>query len=283
MSAPSSSPAPILPWRERLLVAYRRTDWRGFTRLMGWLKPPGARRELMAATRYGSHFWLNPYDIVDHHVIAEGFYESEVIEALRPGLTEPGAVLWVIGANFGLHAVTAKHLFPQARVIAFEPSPHMASRLIEHAQLNQVEIELHSYALAGQTSVLAFYANASGNPGMSTLHPVAGGSYQHRFHVATTTPHAIIQSGTVPAPTLLLVDAEGAETEILAGFGPLLADPALRRVVFEAPNAFLTERNPAELHALITQAGFDLSVLERRENTAHSLSNFLACRSTASN
>lgn len=277
----NASPQPwttTIAWRERLLVAYRRSGWRGFSRLLNWLKPPGARRELLTATRYGSRFWLNPYDIVDFHVIDEGFYESEVIEALRPDLGQPGAVLWVIGANFGLHAVTAKYLYPQARVIAFEPSPPMADRLIEHAQLNQVEVELHSYALARETGVLAFFANASGNPGSSTLHPVEGCAYQHTFRVATTTPRAIIESNAAPTPTVLLVDAEGAESEILAGFGPLLADPSLRRVVFEAPNDFLTTHDPAELHALLTRAGFNLSMLARRENTAHSLSNFLGIR-----
>ena len=80
--------------------------WRGFARLYGLLKPAGGRRALRASTRYGSQFFLEPFDNVDSHVLAEGFYESEVLEAVRPVLGR-GAVLWVVGANFGLHAVTA--------------------------------------------------------------------------------------------------------------------------------------------------------------------------------
>lgn len=265
-------------WRDRLMTAVRRRGWRGFTRLYDILKPPAGRRELQVQTRYGSQFLLTPWDSVDSHVIAEGFYESEVLEALRPELSQPGAVLWVVGANFGLHAITAKFLHPSCRVIAFEPSPAMGARLIENATLNQVTIEFHAYALAAGVDLLPFHANASGNPGMSTLHPCEGLVYDHTFHVSTHAAADVISHGHAPAPTALLVDAEGAEEEVLRGFGPLLAASTLRRLVFEAPNEFLSERQPTGLHQVVTAAGFNLSRLERRESTAHSLSNFLAIR-----
>ena len=122
-----SLPAPSPAWRDRLLALFRRRGWRGYPKLLHWLKPPGARRELLTVTRYGSRFYLRPRDGVDTHVLLEGFYESEVLEAVRPVLG-PGAVLWVVGANFGLHAITAKFLHPHATVVAFEPS-HGPSQL----------------------------------------------------------------------------------------------------------------------------------------------------------
>ena len=265
-------------WRDRLLARYRALGWRGFIRLYELLKPPAGRREIQVRTRYGTQFLLSPWDSVDSHVISEGFYESEVLEALRPVLAAPDAVLWVVGANFGLHAVTAKALYPQARVVAFEPSPAMGARFIDHCFLNNVEIDLHTYALAADARFLPFHANASGNPGMSTLHPCAGLPYDHRFFVATNSPAQVITQGLAPAPTALLVDAEGAEEDIIRGFGEHLAAPALRRIVFEAPNEFLEQRVPPELHALVTAGGFTLEKLERRENTGHSLSNFVAVK-----
>jgi hypothetical protein len=74
----------------------------------------------------------------------------------------------------------------------------------------------------------------------------------------------------------MIVDAESAETEVLRGLGARLAAPSLRLLVFEASNDFLTERIPADLHALVTGAGFTLRKLERNERTGHSLSNFVA-------
>lgn len=277
-----SPPSVPIPWPDRFLAFWRRRGWRGFTRLHNFFKPAPGRREILATTRYGTRFLLSPYDVVDHHVIMEGFYESEVLEALRPALATPGAVLWIVGANFGLHAVTAKALHPQARVIAFEPYPRMADRLLENSRLNGVEIELHRCALAGREGVLPFYANASGNPGMSTLRPVGGVPYELRFDVPAATAAGLIESGAAPVPDVLLVDAEGAEAEILAGFGRHLADPRLRLFVFEAPNEFLASRAPADLHAVVADAGFAVEVLTRREDTAHSCSNFVARRRTPS-
>jgi len=274
---PSSVPVPPRAWRDRLLAFFGRRGWRGFTRLQTWLKPPSARREVRFSTRYGSEFYLNPGDGVDRHVIQEGFYESEVLEAVRPHLGAD-SVLWVVGANFGLHAVTAKFLHPVTRVIAFEPSPLTAARVLENAALNRSPVELHAYALAATEGALPFFANASGNPGMSTLHPVANFRYDQRFVVATQRADHVIDRGFAPSPTALIVDAEGAEEEVLQGFGHHLATPTLRVVVFETDNDFLLTRAPTALHTLLTAAGFTLHRLDRREHTAHNLSNFAATR-----
>jgi FkbM family methyltransferase len=242
------------------------------------LKPIPGRRSLRVRTRYGSQFFVTPWDSVDAHVIAEGFYESEVIEAVRPDLTA-GAVLWVVGANFGLHALTAKWLAPDIAVVAFEPSPAMAARLLENSELNGLAVNLQAYALAAGTGVQTFYANTSGNPGMSTLHPAPEGEYDQQFAVATVPAADVIERGLAPAPDVMIIDAEGAEAQILRGFGAHLANPRLHRIVFEAPNEFLTTREPAELDGLLRGAGFSLTRLERREATGHALSNFVALRS----
>jgi FkbM family methyltransferase len=277
------TPGPNRPpaWRDRIVTLFRRRRWRGFVRLYDWLKPKTGRRNLRVVTRYGSQFFLNPWDSVDTHVIAEGFYESEVLEAVRPALG-PGAVLWVVGANFGLHAITAKRLYPETRVVAFEPSPAMGARLLEHCELNALTLDLHAYALGEASGPAPFFVNTSGNPGMSTLHPVEAFSYDGSLAVAVLTGEAVIAQGRAPAPTALIVDAEGAEPEVLRGLGRHLASPALRTIVFEAPNDFLGRRVPADLHALVTAAGFSLTRLERREATAHASSNFLAVRKSPS-
>lgn len=273
------SPGPKEPpsWRDRLLAHFRRKNWRGFVRLYGVLKPKTAHRSLRTVTRYGNQFLLTPWDSVDTHVLKEGFYESEVLEAIRPHLGS-GNVLWVVGANFGLHAITAKCLHPEVQVVAFEPSPAMGARILENCELNAVSVDLHAYALSDVAGALPFFANASGNPGMSTLHPVDTASYDHHFTVATMTAANVIERRIAPPPQALIVDAEGAETEVLRGFGPHLAQPSLKVIVLEAPNDFLETGEPRDLRDLIAGAGFSLRKLERREDTGHSLSNFVGSR-----
>jgi FkbM family methyltransferase len=273
LSPPAGHPP---SWRDRLLVRFRRNDWRGFVKLYGLLKPRSRHRMLRTVSKYGTQFFLNPWDSVDTHVLREGFYESEVLEAARPHLQTAGT-LWVVGANFGLHAITAKKLFPHLRVIAFEPSPAMGARILENCELNSVSLELHTYALSDRAGVLPFFANASGNPGMSTLHPTDTAAYDHQFCVATVSAAELLDAGKAPPPDVLIVDAEGAELEIFRGFGRHLARLQLAAVIFEAENEFL-ERPRDGLRDTLESAGFALMRLERRENTAHSLSNYIATR-----
>jgi FkbM family methyltransferase len=279
MTPPAPDKIPALPWRDRLLALWKRRGWRGYLTLTRHLKPSKGHEELRTVTRYGSQFYLHPGDVVDRHVILEGFYESEVLEAIRPAL-HAGSVLWVVGANFGLHAVTAKYLHPHCRVIAFEPLPAMSSRLAEHCTLNGVNVELHAYALSDRTGALPFYAAASGNPGMSTLHPVARCSYDQRFTVATYAAAEVIDRGLAPPPTAMIVDVEGAETEVLRGLGRHLTDPTLTHVVFEAENEILAQGARHPLLHLLREAGFSVTRLQRNEATAHGCSNFLATRAT---
>ena len=273
-------PAPGRPpaWRDRLLGLFRRRNWRGFTRLYDLLKPPGGRREIRFATRYGSQFLLVPWDGVDTYTIAEGFYESEVLEAIRPVL-EPGSVVWFVGANFGLHAITAKVIQPGARIVCFEPNPRMGARLLENADLNAVQVELYALALADRTGSATFFANASGNPGMSTLHPVSGACYDDRFNVALDTAGRLLAENIAPFPHAMVIDVERAELEVLRGFGSALADSRLERLVFEADNELLSAETGHPVLSLLRGAGLTkIERLKRNEHTAHGLSNFLARR-----
>ena len=50
------------------------------------------------------------------------YYQREVLDAILASLRDDG-VLWDVGANVGLHVITAKRLRPQETVVAFEPAP----------------------------------------------------------------------------------------------------------------------------------------------------------------
>ena len=278
MTDPSHNQRELLMCTDRVLAAYCRRGWRGYLTLQKLLWPFRPRvPELTAATRYGSQFHLRPGDAIDRRVLREGFYESEVLEAVRPYLT-PRSVLWVVGANFGLHAVTAKYLHPATRVVAFEPSPPMGAQLLRNCALNAVQVELHAYALSDRIGVAPFFLNNSGNPGISTLHPDGGLPYDRQICVATRTAADLISSGEAPPPNALIIDAENAEGEILEGFAGYLSEPSLRVIVFEAAESFLGTHQPAILHALVHRAGFTCHVLERAEDTDHPLANFVAVR-----
>ena len=260
--------APSLP--DRLLAGYFREGLRGFRTLM---KLAG-KNSLQARTRYGARFALRPDEYIDAIVLREGYYEPEVIEALRPYL-RPEAVFWDIGANLGLHAVSAAQLATGARVLAFEPAPATFARLQAHVRLNHVDVDLHPFALGERDGEVTLHVNTSGNAGMSSIvHPGAGTGTSVRLVRADTA----IATGLCPAPTVMKLDVEGAEAAVLAGFGRRLASPALEAVVYETSADLLDEPSRCPATRLLLAAGFQLRALPRAASSTHLLANFLAFR-----
>ncbi|MEO8204543.1 MAG: hypothetical protein ABI615_00075 [Chthoniobacterales bacterium] len=121
--------------RDRLLATFHRRGWRGFHPLYRFAGKPS----IFIRTIYGSIMGLHPIDYIDGIVLREGYYESEVFEALLPYLRK-GAVFWDIGANFGLHSLTAKHCAPDLIVHAFEPNITIFQRITANIAANDIVI-----------------------------------------------------------------------------------------------------------------------------------------------
>jgi FkbM family methyltransferase len=264
--------APIaLP--DLLWAAWRRRKWRGFHRAWGWRIARGGARELLARSSYGPVFALDPLGYLDGFVLDQGFYESEVFEALRPELAR-GGVLWDIGANIGLHAVTAKVLFPAANVCAFEPAPTTMARLQRNAALNAVQPGLFTCALSDRPGIAVLHLGDQGNPGMSTLSPWSAYTYAGTCHVSTCRGDDLVANGAAPLPNVIKLDVEGHEPAVLRGLASVLRAPECRLAVFEDGLEPDTETK-----RLLTAAGFKIRRLDRREATAHVLANFAAEKS----
>jgi FkbM family methyltransferase len=255
-----------------------RRGWRGSSRLYGLLNRLVSFPAVRARSRYGPVFALHPHDYIDRIVLREGYYESEVLEALRPYLG-PGCVLWDVGANFGLHAVTAKKLAPETTVVALEPSPVMAGRVLANAAVNGVAVDVVCVGLWDGRGHAPLYCIDEGNPGMTTLVPWSGAKGYRRVSATVDTGEALVREGGVPAPTVVKIDVEGAEERVLRGMGALLGSTALRAVVFEAAADLVETGCPGGEARLLAAAGLGaFEKLPRRESTHHNLYNYLARR-----
>ncbi len=267
---PSPPSRPPLPLGDRLLAFWWRRRLRGFITLRRLLHPGTRVDSLLFTTPYGSTFQLDPCAYIDGIVVREGYYESEVLEALRARL-RPGSVLWDIGANFGLHATTLARIVPEATVIAFEPNPAEHARLLRHRAWNVPHLTTSTLALSDSAGLFPLHLGPEGNSGMTTLAPWSQASYSGTVMVAAATGDALISSGSLPAPTVIKLDVEGHESAVLRGLAHALAHPRCELVVFEdGPD----EATPAK--QLLRAAGFRLTPLVRHERSAHALANFAA-------
>ena len=262
---------------DSLLVTWLRRKWPGFGNLHRCWTKIGGRRLLTLRTTYGNRVALDPSSYIDRIVLQSGYYESEVLEALRPHLGT-GAVLWDIGANIGLHAITAKFISPETRVIAFEPSPTMLGRIAENQELSAVAIETCPIALGAEARYAKLHLSGAGNPGMTTLKPWSEARYESTMMVWCDRADNLARPGELPEPTVVKIDVEGFETEVLDGFGKLLEQTSLKLVVFEAEPGLTEANNDHAVAKRLRGAGFTLRALGRREATEHSLQNYAAER-----
>ncbi|HMD61867.1 MAG TPA: FkbM family methyltransferase, partial [Opitutaceae bacterium] len=214
-----AKPSPV----DRFFRAYATRGWRGFIRL--WrLSGRDLDSTLRATTSRGAVFELSPFSYIDSIVMREGYYESEVLDALASSLGD--GVLWDIGANFGLHGIAAKRLCPASRVVCFEPSLQMLGRLARNRALNGVDIAIVGAALSNRTGFQPLSLGSPGNPGMSTLSPWSGATYAGTCLVAVWRGDDLVDRGLVPAPTVIKLDVEGHELQALEGMSKVLRSPS---------------------------------------------------------
>lgn len=149
-----------------------------------------------------------------------GTAEPEEQEALARYL-KPGGVFYDIGANVGFFATLAGKLVgPGGKVYAFEPSPAMAECVRRNAASNNF------------THLTVVEAAVSSAPGEAELqlgdisgkNSIVFGRTEGAVKVRVVSIDHLRQSENIAAPTVVMVDAEGAEIEILKGMAQTIRE-----------------------------------------------------------
>lgn len=258
---------------DRLLLFAHRRGIRGRGRLGALLRRNGPYPLALVRTRHGLDLLMNPEGFVEGHVLRAGYYEPPVLDALLASLGEDG-VLWDVGANFGLHGLTAARLCPRVRVVCFEPSPDTLALLTRNVAVAGVAATVLPCALGDAAGYAAFHVAGGRNTGISSVRPWPDAEYVGTATVRVETAAALIESGAAPAPTVVKLDVEGYEPEALRGFGLHLRAPSLRAVVFESDEPPGT----SEAAALLFAAGFHITPIPTPEEDR--TVNYLATRAS---
>lgn len=177
-----------------------------------WLRP--------VALPGGKAILINP---LLHSSMVEGdavVYEPEVLDTLRRTLTE-GGVFYDIGANVGVFSFIAAGLVgSRGEVHAFEPERNNV--VCFRRTLSQPGwdgVHLHEVAVGAEDGTMAFDRRGGAFSGRL----VAEGANAHGL--ATAVPVRAIDSLVnegAPPPTMVKIDVEGGEGEVLAGMRGVL-------------------------------------------------------------
>ena len=186
--------------------------------LLRWLEQGSLTVQTGRAGGLRFHLRYLPLSHAQLGAIAFGDLEGGVQEAMVRHLG-PGAVLYDIGANLGFFSVLGARLIGPdgGHVYAFEPAPDNAAAIRCNAQLNGVS----------NVSVVAKAVSSRSGSGRLQIVDDQSWSKLDRYgeHPDTTSVIEVemvaiddfLHDGHISPPTLVKIDVEGAELEVLQG------------------------------------------------------------------
>lgn len=135
-------------------------------------------------------------------------------------LLRKGDVFGDVGANVGVYTVLAGAV-AGARCVSYEPAADTFGHLAANVAANHIDAELINAAVGANAGTIRF------TQGMDATNHVALDG-----EVSVDVPVVTLDE-TCPNATLLKIDVEGFEQEVLAGADKLLSNPSLLAVIME--------------------------------------------------
>ncbi len=159
-------------------------------------------------------------------------HEKTLTELFKQ-VIKPTDVVFDIGANIGLHTLTFARLAEY--VVAFEPNPSLIPNLRKTIS-NLPNATLHELCLTANDETVQFHI-ADWDHMLSSLSNWTG-QPTHAIDIPGRALDSLLAEGSIPKPTVLKIDVEGAELIVFRGAEKLLSGPdAPRAIIFEELNS----------------------------------------------
>lgn len=185
--------------------------------------------------RVGLTLSLNPVDLIDRRVIRGEDHEPSVRDAVDRELAG-GGVFLDIGANWGLFTMQAAKL-PGVDVLAFEPSPRMAARLLQHVEDNRCEnVTVVTVGLANESVAAKLFDGGLCNAGATSALTDSG---DRAYPCLFASLDALLPRRVAERVRLCKIDVEGYEMKVLEGMAQTLERARTAVVIVEITRDWL--------------------------------------------
>ncbi|MFH2204199.1 MAG: FkbM family methyltransferase [Elusimicrobiota bacterium] len=199
-------------------------------------------------------------------------YRAETYASKEPGTLDwldaelrEGDVLYDVGANIGLYSLYAAQRAPGCAVFAFEPEAQNFAHLCRNIHRN------------GLTQIVPVCVPLSDREEFARLHvtDMAAGTAFHSLHAPSTQRsdgvRSVLEQGALatsldhmteklglPAPSLLKLDVDGHELQIVKGMRSLLGSGKIRSLMVEI-NGEIEGESASPIPKLLTECGYVLA------------------------
>jgi FkbM family methyltransferase len=167
-----------------------------------------------------------------------------------------------VGANRGQFSLLARHLYPDATIIAFEPLADAGARW-RSVFANDGNARLVPVALGADSRAATMFVTADGDSS-SLLRP----KENQTFHYPSTTAvgsevvrvERLDEAGAMPAAgtVLLKLDVQGHELEVLRGAGEILTRIAYVYSEVSFVELYADQPLASDVNSFLVAAGFSL-------------------------
>lgn len=208
----------IISGTDKLLPVFTRNS--SINTLAAKLIPPNylyAQGSIRAVDVNGIKLKLDISDTVGH---SSYFEVDEPAQAVLYDSVKPGMTVIDIGANIGATTLSlAKRVMPHGKVFSFEPSPYNYQCASDNVSLNNFgNIKLVNQGLGKEKATAFLYNVNTNNRGMQRLLKETGeNSTYEKSAVNIDTLDSSMVSFSISAPSLIKIDVEGYEYNVLQG------------------------------------------------------------------
>jgi FkbM family methyltransferase len=183
---------------------------------------------------------------------------SDVYRWLKENLADD-SVLYDVGANIGIISIVAGLLRPQARILSFEPEPNSYLQLCRTIIRNRINATPYPIAISARSRIGEFFVNRAFDAALSnhqldrqTINTGESFVPAARVGAPVYALDSLVYDFGLPAPTLVKVDVDGIDPEVIEGMDRLLADHRVRGLITEATG----EANVARIAAILERHGY---------------------------
>lgn len=222
------------------------------------------RREFKPITReiedtHATFIAEEPADERYHELDSERIVLSDLLSELRPD-----DVFFDIGANIGLYSVFAANTIPDGEVFSFEPSPDTYEKLLKNIGLNDNQVTAKQLAVSDKDDTVEFAVDThDAHSRKSTLHTTSTATEYAVQNVSSRKLETVV-SDVDARPTVLKVDVEGAEFQVLSS----LCDYSSVRIVYCEIHHFAFDAfdfSRSDIVELLEDHGFEIEQLYGRD------------------